>query len=123
VRAFHRLDEIPVHRIPEGTLQLLSGEQSMVFWLEVDAGSHIARHSHPNEQITWLLEGRFDIQIGDDPARSCGSGSVLLIPGNTLHEAWYRENAGSSNSSARRGSICFQPPPAIHMGLLKPEQR
>jgi quercetin dioxygenase-like cupin family protein len=63
----------------------------MVFWLEVDAGSHIARHSHPNEQITWLLEGRFDIQIGDDPARSCGPGSVLLIPGNTPHEAWYRE--------------------------------
>ena len=91
MRAFHRLDEIPVHRIPEGTLQLLSGAQSMVFWLEVDAGSHIARHSHPNEQITWLLEGRLDIQIGDDPARSCGPGSVLLIPGNTVHEAWYRE--------------------------------
>ena len=91
MRAFHRLDEIPVHRIPEGTLQLLSGAQSMVFWLEVDAGSHIARHSHPNEQITWLLEGRLDIQIGDDPARSCGPGSVLLIPGSTPHEAWYRE--------------------------------
>lgn len=88
---FHKLQDIPAHKIPVGSLQMLAGAQLMVFWADVDANTHAAKHAHPHEQITWLVEGKMDYQIGDGPVQSLEAGSVLLVPGNTPHEAWYRE--------------------------------
>lgn len=99
---FHNLDEIPAHTNPVGKLQMLAGSQLMLFWAELEAGSHTPSHAHEHEQITWLLEGRMDYQVGDGPLRSCGPGTVLLVPGNTPHEVWYREKS--------RIVECFSPP-------------
>lgn len=89
---FHTLDSIPAHPHPVGEIQLFSGAQLMVFWAEARAGSEAPLHSHPNEQITWLVEGRVDYKIGDEPIRSCGPGTIIHIPSGVPHHAWYREN-------------------------------
>ncbi len=71
--------------------RVLAGEKSMIVWWTVQAGAHAAAHSHPHEQIVWMLSGRMDFRIGDD-MRSCVAGDFAVIPANVEHEAWFPED-------------------------------
>jgi quercetin dioxygenase-like cupin family protein len=88
----HNLDDIPVHKMPFGEMKVLGGDQVMGFWAKLNAGSHVPNHSHPNEQITWLMKGRFDYKFGTGEEATCEAGSLVLIPGGIEHEVWYRED-------------------------------
>jgi quercetin dioxygenase-like cupin family protein len=74
-----------------GKLRMVAGDDLMISWSDIKAGVHVPRHSHANEQITWLRSGRMDFQIGDEPVRSCDAGAVVHVPAGTPHETWYRE--------------------------------
>ena len=71
--------------------RILSGDQGMVVWWSIGAGVHVEPHSHPNEQIVWMLKGRRDFRLGSEQ-RVCGRGVVIVIPASTEHEAWFRED-------------------------------
>ncbi|EKF18557.1 MULTISPECIES: cupin domain-containing protein [Nitratireductor] len=43
-------------------------------------------HSHPNEQIAWIIEGFVDFHIGDVVER-LGPGGIVVIPPNVMHHA------------------------------------
>jgi quercetin dioxygenase-like cupin family protein len=88
-RPIHRIGDLPVHQIPIGTLQILSGEQSMIFWAKLKAGTHTPAHQHPGEQMTWLVSGRLKYRVGTADIREVAPGEVVLIRGQTEHEAWY----------------------------------
>ena len=85
----HTLADIPEHKRPVGKLKVLSGAVNMVFWGKLDAGTMAPRHSHPNEQITWLVSGRLATAIGDDPETIVEAGQVMLIPAGVEHETKY----------------------------------
>lgn len=85
----HTLADIPAHTRPVGRLKVLSGADNMVFWGQLDAGTMAARHSHPNEQITWLVKGRLATAIGDDPEVIVEAGQIMLIPAGVAHETKY----------------------------------
>ncbi len=90
--SFHQLADIPIHNEEIGKIQMLSGENNMVLWGKIDGGSHVPNHSHPNEQITWLLKGKLDYVLGNGEEQTCEAGTVLVIPGGVEHEVWYRED-------------------------------
>jgi quercetin dioxygenase-like cupin family protein len=71
--------------------RILSGDQGMVVWWSIEAGVHVEPHSHTNEQIVWMLKGKMDFRLGSEQ-RVCGQGDVVVIPGGTEHEAWFRED-------------------------------
>ena len=85
----HMLADIPEHKRPVGKLKVLSGADNMVFWGKLDAGTIARRHSHPNEQITWLVSGRLATAIGDDPETIVEAGQIMLIPAGVEHETKY----------------------------------
>ena len=89
---YHELAKVPVHRRATSTTQIVSGKSLMAVWVDVKAGTHIAAHRHPNEQITWLMAGRMEYRIGDGEPTSCGPGTVVHIPADVEHEVWYREH-------------------------------
>ena len=89
---YHRLDNVPAHDFPFGKMQVLSGATNMVFWAKIDGGSHVERHNHPNEQITWVRKGRVDYRIDDGEIEVCEAGSLITIPANVFHESWYVED-------------------------------
>ncbi len=64
----------------------------MVFWGRLDGGTSAPRHSHPNEQITWLIKGRLKTAIGDEPETIVEAGQIMLIPAGVEHETWYLED-------------------------------
>ena len=60
-------------------------------WWSIGAGVHVEPHSHANEQIVWMLKGKMEFRLGSEQ-RVCGQGDVVVIPGGTEHEAWFRED-------------------------------
>jgi len=72
--------------------RILSGDQGIIVWWSIGAGVHVEPHSHPNEQIVWMLKGKMEFRLGSEQ-RVCGQGDVVVIPGGTEHEAWFREDS------------------------------
>jgi quercetin dioxygenase-like cupin family protein len=89
---YHDLTSIALNQRGPFKSQMVSGQSLMAIWVNVKADTHTAAHRHPNEQITWLMEGRMEYRIDDGPLTSCGPGTVVQIPANVEHEVWYRED-------------------------------
>jgi quercetin dioxygenase-like cupin family protein len=60
--------------------------------VEIDPGVTAARHSHPGEEIIYVLEGVLEYQLDGKPPVTLKAGDVLFIPAGTIHAA---KNVGS----------------------------
>lgn len=50
----------------------------------LDADTEVPAHSHPHEQVTYVLEGRFDFFVGEE-RMLLEPGMAALIPGGVIH--------------------------------------
>ena len=41
-------------------------DQGMIVWWSIEAGVHVEPHSHPNEQIVWMLKGKMEFRLGSE---------------------------------------------------------
>jgi len=84
-------DKIPVETMnPLLTRQFVTGEQGMLARIVLKKGCVVPRHSHPNEQITYITEGALKFLLGDEDAlveRVVRPGEILVIPGGMPHSA------------------------------------
>jgi len=69
------------------TRQYVYGDQSMFARIVLKKGCVVPRHSHPNEQITFITEGALRFDFDDGISRTVHAGEVLVIPGNLPHSA------------------------------------
>jgi quercetin dioxygenase-like cupin family protein len=69
--------------------RLITGERMMIAHVYFKKGDDVPRHSHDNEQITYILEGglRFWLGAGDEREVLVRAGEVLVIPPNLPHRA------------------------------------
>jgi quercetin dioxygenase-like cupin family protein len=80
--------EIPAeHLNPLIDRQFVHGERGMLARLVLRKGAIVPRHSHENEQITYILEGALRFTMGDGRIITVRSGEVLVIPSNMPHMA------------------------------------
>ncbi|HWX39044.1 MAG TPA: cupin domain-containing protein [Candidatus Sulfotelmatobacter sp.] len=68
------------------TRQMISGENATVSQLVLKKGAAVPRHSHMNEQYSWIISGALKF-VFDDREILVGEGEVLLIPANVPHAA------------------------------------
>jgi quercetin dioxygenase-like cupin family protein len=54
------------------------------------------RHTHPGEEIIYVLEGTLEYQIGGNPPVTVQAGDVLFVPAGTIHAA---KNVGSGDGA------------------------
>jgi quercetin dioxygenase-like cupin family protein len=66
--------------------QMISGENATISQLLLKKGAAVPRHSHMNEQYSWILSGALKF-IFDDREILVGAGEILLIPANVAHSA------------------------------------
>jgi quercetin dioxygenase-like cupin family protein len=66
--------------------QFVVGQDIMLARVLLKKGSVVPRHSHMNEQITYILEGALKFLI-DGKEIVVHAGEVLCIPSNMPHEA------------------------------------
>jgi len=98
---FSRFAELPEEQIAEKiSRRILSGDQGMVVWWSIGAGVHA------NEQIVSMLKGKMEFRFGSEQ-RVCGLGDVVVIPGGTEHEAWFREDTEGMISSRLRARTSY----------------
>ena len=89
---FGSFKNLPAERITDKiTRRVLAGEQGMIVWWDIKAGGHAAAHSHPHEQIVWMICGAMDFRIGNE-RRVMRPGEVAVIPGGVEHEGWFLED-------------------------------
>ena len=72
--------------------QLFTGKRMMLAQVFLDKGAIVPKHSHDNEQLTWVVEGALKFWIGDEgepgyEERIVSAGEVMYIPSNVPHKA------------------------------------
>jgi quercetin dioxygenase-like cupin family protein len=53
--------------------------------VEIDAGTSVARHTHPGIESTYVLEGGFELPVQGQPTRMLKAGDGFQIPVETPH--------------------------------------
>jgi quercetin dioxygenase-like cupin family protein len=61
------------------------------------AGAAVPRHTHPGEELVYVLEGTLEFQLEGQTPVTLKAGEVLFVPAGTVHTA---KNVGSGNSAA-----------------------
>ena len=87
---FFRWSDMPKERVTDQiSRRLVTGERMMLAHVYLDKGSIVPKHSHENEQLTYILEGALRFWIGEDEEEEVivRAGEVLLIPSNVPHKA------------------------------------
>jgi quercetin dioxygenase-like cupin family protein len=81
------IDQVKKKKLIEGIIgQYVHGDTTTFGFVTIEAGSHLPLHHHPHEQITYMLEGKLKMQIGEKEV-VLESGYVQVIPSNTPHSA------------------------------------
>jgi len=87
---FFRWTDMPKEKVND-TLdrRLITGERMMLAHVYLKKGCVVPRHSHENEQLTYILEGALRFWIGEDEGQELvvRGGEVLHIPPNVPHKA------------------------------------
>ena len=87
---FYRWNDMPKETVSE-TLdrRLITGDRIMISHVYLKKGSIVPRHSHENEQITYILEGGLRFWIGPEESQVIDvmAGEVLHIPSMVQHKA------------------------------------
>lgn len=53
---------------------------------EFDPGFSTGRHTHPGEELTYILEGEIELHVDGQPTRVVKAGETLYIPAGVPHE-------------------------------------
>jgi quercetin dioxygenase-like cupin family protein len=83
---FSTLASIPAHEIFGGAIRghYAHGDSVTIGEIDLDAGTVVPMHNHPHEQVTYVMEGRFEFTIGTE-TRILERGVAALIPGGVMH--------------------------------------
>jgi quercetin dioxygenase-like cupin family protein len=63
------------------------GREAVVARVEVAPGAHAGRHTHPGDEISYVLEGEAELLIDGQPPRIVKAGESFVIPAGTVHDA------------------------------------
>ena len=103
MKYFYTADDANQRELTPGVkLKTMWGDKIMMSLVELDPGSEVPLHSHPNEQAGMVLEGEFEFTIGTE-SKKVKKGEYYIIPGGIEH----RVVAGSQPA---RALDIFSPP-------------
>lgn len=74
----------------------IPGRECVQAKIDFAPGTSFGRHSHPGEEIIYVLEGSFEYEVEGKPPVALKAGDVLFIPAGTIHAA---KNIGTTNAA------------------------
>ena len=85
MKYFYNPNNLKSKILSEGVvLKPMWGDNIMMNVVELEPGSEVPLHSHPNEQAGIVLEGEFEFTIGEEK-KTVKKGEFYLIPGGIKH--------------------------------------
>jgi quercetin dioxygenase-like cupin family protein len=84
--SFATLASLPATAILGGTIHghYTHLDRLTVGEVQLDAGTPVPMHQHPHEQVTYVIEGRFEFTVGSE-THILEPGMAALIPGGVVH--------------------------------------
>ncbi len=86
----YRWDDMPKEALkPDLERRLISTERMMLAHVYLQKGCVVPKHTHENEQLTYILEGAMRFWFGEDESQvvDVAAGEVLQIPSHLPHRA------------------------------------
>ena len=86
----YRWEDLPKERLkPDLERRLIPAERMTLGHVYLAKGCVVPKHSHENEQLTYILEGRLCFWLGEDESEvvEVGAREVLHIPAHLPHKA------------------------------------
>ena len=62
---------------------------------EIPPGAAAGRHTHPGEEVGYVLEGTVLVEVDGKPAATLKAGQYFIIPAGTIHNATNNSKAGA----------------------------
>ena len=72
------------------------GREAVQVRIDFEEGKAFGMHSHPGEEIIYVLEGLLEYKVEGKPAVTLKAGDVLFVPAGILHAA---KNVGIGNAA------------------------
>ncbi|MEN0055256.1 MAG: cupin domain-containing protein [Mucilaginibacter sp.] len=65
----------------------IKGHEAVQVRIDFNPGTGFGSHTHPGEEIIYVLEGLLEYQVAGKPPVTLKAGEVLFIPAGTVHSA------------------------------------
>ena len=87
MHAFWNLEEIiPRVLAKDVTAKIASGEKMMLSLVTLAPGAVVPTHSHPHEQMGWMMSGTMEFTI-EGETRVFSGNEMYFVPGGVPHSA------------------------------------
>lgn len=110
--SFMHMPDLPYLEAAEGVvLRPFFGNQLMLSYVTFSPNAVAPVHQHPQEQITYVIQGRLEFEVGNQK-QIIGPGDSVTIPKNVPHGA----------TALEEGCLCidaFAPPREAFKDLMK----
>jgi quercetin dioxygenase-like cupin family protein len=74
----------------------VAGREVVQLRVDIDPGVVASRHSHPGEEIIYVIEGALEYTLDGEAPVTLHAGGVLFVPAGTIHSA---RNVGRDNGA------------------------
>src|SRR6516225_7147803 len=74
----------------------IPGREVVQARVDIDPGAAFPKHTHPGEEIIYVIEGTIEYEVEGEPPVTLKAGDVLFIPAGTIHAA---KNIGHGNGA------------------------
>ena len=72
------------------------GREMVQSRVDIGPEAPLVKHTHPGEEIIYVLEGLLEYQIEGQPPKTYGAGEALTVPAGVVHAV---RNAGRGNAA------------------------
>jgi quercetin dioxygenase-like cupin family protein len=63
------------------------GNEAVIAAVQFAPGANVGRHTHPGEEISFVIEGEGDLMITGQPVRHIKAGDGFIVPAGVIHDA------------------------------------
>ena len=74
----------------------IPGREVVQARVDIDPGAAFPKHTHPGEEIIYVIEGSLEYEVEGKPPVTLKAGEVLFVPAGAVHSA---KNVGSGNGA------------------------
>jgi len=65
----------------------VAGHETVQARGDIDPGASVPKHTHPGEEVAYLLEGQVQLEVEGKPSVTLKAGDVFFIPAGQVHAA------------------------------------
>jgi quercetin dioxygenase-like cupin family protein len=64
-----------------------TGRHAVQARAEFGPGGEVGKHTHPGEEVSYVLEGTLHLEVAGQPAKTLKAGEAFSIPAGVVHSA------------------------------------